>query len=238
MKRILCFWVLMGIWMMPARGFAEQIGVYIAPKFMYSMTMIDGKVTGSVFAEDGEASLGNQSTNTFGGAVALGYNFDKQFNIPLRTEIEYSVFSEAEAKMKAKSKSLGASGEFKQVADIDTLFVNAYVDLDFVQNAIAVPYVGAGIGVGFIDLNVKEKNNVVDHNVWRDAGSKSHTNFAWHVGGGVGFTCTDNIILDVGYRFVSLGSAETQTRIIEMDTAKGKANLQQHQFSTGVRFSF
>jgi opacity protein-like surface antigen len=260
MKRFMYFLFLMGILSMPIRGFAaaptsqadiyasqdmniepekpKQIGVYVAPKFIYGMTMIDGTVTGTIFEYDAKASVGNQSANSFGGAMALGYNFDKQFNVPLRTEIEYAVFSEAETEMKVKSNSLGATGTFKQTVDIDTLFVNAYVDLAFVKDAVAVPYVGAGVGVGFIDANIKEKNNVVDDNTWRDAGSKSHTNFAWNVGGGVGFNCTDNITLDVGYRFVDLGSVNTQTRIIDEDIVRGNADIHQHQFSTGVRFSF
>jgi opacity protein-like surface antigen len=42
------------------------------------------------------------------------------------------------------------------------------------------------------------------------AGSRTTTNFAWNVGAGVGVELDKNWTVDVGYRFVGLGSVEDE----------------------------
>ena len=72
-------------------------------------------------------------------------------------------------------------------------------------------------------------------------GSKSRTNFAWHIGAGVGVALTDSITLDAGYRFVSLGKAETGTYTNPYNgvTARGESkNVYLHQLYIGARYEF
>jgi opacity protein-like surface antigen len=205
---------------------SDQIGIYIAPKFVYGLTHISGS---KIVASDDNLSrsTGTHNDSAFGGSIAVGYDFEKQLAVPVRAEIEYAGFSQVEAKRHRSD----FGGTVKQTYNIHTVFANAYFDID--TTTLVTPYVGAGLGTAFITS--KAKYTPDDGRGNERAGSKTKTNLAWNVGTGVGFDFTDNITLDVGYRFVGLGSAKTKTD----DDWHGKTDgLYQHQFSTGVRLTF
>jgi opacity protein-like surface antigen len=75
---------------------------------------------------------------------------------------------------------------------------------------------------------------------------KSSTNFAWNLGAGVGYAFTDNISLDVGYRFTGVGEGETKnTDTSGTSHHPGKTfekwktdDLYIHQVMAGLRFTF
>jgi opacity protein-like surface antigen len=214
-------------------GGSDQIGIYVAPKFVYGLTHISG----SKIVSPGESrSTGTHNDSAFGGSVAVGYDFEKQLAVPVRAEIEYAGFSQVEAK---RHSSSAFDGTVKQTYNIHTVFANAYFDID--TSTLVTPYVGAGLGTAFITSDAKFSDDIdADDNFrW---GSKTKTNLAWNVGTGVGFDFNDNITLDVGYRFVGLGSAKTKTGHGDGDdfyTIHSETdNLYQHQFSTGVRLTF
>jgi opacity protein-like surface antigen len=207
-------------------GGSDQIGIYVAPKFVYGLTHISG-AKGEAPGES--RHLGTHNDSAFGGSIAVGYDFEKQFAVPVRAEIEYAGFSQVEAKRHFS----GDEDTLKQTYNIHTLFANAYFDID--TSTLVTPYVGAGLGTAFITSKAKLKDD--DSGEVISTGAKTRTNLAWNVGTGVGFDFTDNITLDVGYRFVGLGSAKTKTQ--EDGDWHGKTDgLYQHQFSTGVRFTF
>ncbi|MDR1685735.1 MAG: outer membrane beta-barrel protein [Desulfovibrio sp.] len=213
-------------------GGSDQIGIYVAPKFVYGLTHISGSKVADTDGS-GSWSTGTHNDSAFGGSIAVGYDFEKQFAVPVRAEVEYAGFSQVEAKRHINDPSNGPVGTIKQTYNIHTVFANAYFDID--TSTLVTPYVGAGLGTAFITSNAKYKEDASGE-VER-SGAKTKTNFAWNVGTGVGFDFTDNITLDVGYRFVGLGSAKTKTQ--HDDDWYGKTDaLYQHQFSTGVRFTF
>jgi opacity protein-like surface antigen len=239
MKKLIGFLAVLGVLSSPTVAFADdpagsqagggQVGIYVAPKFVYGLTHISG----SKIVPDGERSFstGTHNDSAFGGSIAVGYDFEKQFALPVRAEIEYAGFSQVEAKRHLNVP--GDSGTVTQTYNIHTLFANAYFDID--TSTLVTPYVGAGLGTAFITS--KAKYNPDDSAEPRQrAGAKTKTNLAWNVGTGVGFDFTDNVTLDVGYRFVGLGSAKTKT--FEDDWHGKTDGLYQHQFSTGVRFTF
>jgi len=240
MKRILGVLLLVGVMVTPTVASAgEQIGVYVAPKFVYGLTQMDG-VRAHASGDWGSDSLrvGNKTDDTFGGSIAIGYDFDKKFGVPVRAEIEYAAFSEAEAK-----RSFTTNDEhetLKQKLNIQTLFLNAYWDIN--TGTQFTPYIGAGIGMGFIGTKGSERGydvNDPDDSWGGSTGSKTVTNFAWNVGAGLGYDITDNWSLDVGYRFVGLGSVKTKSFRDGDDKIYGKTdNLYQHQFAVGVRYTF
>ena len=105
------------------------------------------------------------------------------------------------------------------------------------------PYVGAGLGLGFIGTN-----GLVDYfdgsAITRfSTGSKSITNFAWNIGAGVGYNITDSINVDAGYRFVGLGSVKTRATTFttlqgDIDAYGKTRNVFQHRFDFGIRYTF
>ncbi|MCL2763626.1 MAG: acyloxyacyl hydrolase [Treponema sp.] len=229
-KSIIGLMVMAGMLMFPLKAIAAdgQLGIYVAPKIIYGLTyMKDVKyyeVASGPFTHD----IGSHWDNTFGGSLAAGYDFSKKLNIPVRGELEYAAFTKAEAE-----GSLWGGSVSCQSNNIQTLFANVYYDIN--TRTKFTPYVGAGMGVGFIRTKgkvdwVSEVNNT---------GSKTVTNFAWNIGLGLGYQITNNVAFDVGYRFADLGKVQTKWDerpwgTWRMDTKR----IYQHQFSMGARFTF
>jgi opacity protein-like surface antigen len=118
---------------------------------------------------------------------------------------------------------------------------NGYVDLGTYKGI--TPYVGAGIGTsrntisGFRDVNT-------ELNAGGYAGTESQWNFAWALHAGVGFRVTENLIFDLGYSYVDLGNAKTDTAYNinpnfsrDNDGFKFK-NITSHDVNFGIRYEF
>jgi opacity protein-like surface antigen len=115
---------------------------------------------------------------------------------------------------------------------------NAYVDLGTWKGI--TPYVGAGVGTSRNTItNFRDANHRAG-TVWY-ADDASKWNFAWALHGGVGYEVTDQLTLDLAYRYVDLGNARTGTaRDREGNTAtpfhfKGLAS---HDVMLGLRWNF
>lgn len=221
---------------------ADQLGVYVAPKFIYGLTQMDavkGHWTDTMTGESGSIRIGNKTDDTFGGSIAVGYDFGKRFGVPIRGEVEYAAFSRAEAK-RSYTNEWNEREKLKQTFDIQTLFFNAYWDID--TGTRFTPYLGAGLGMAFIGTKMKSNGYDIgdpDDSWSESTGSKTVTNFAWNVGAGLGYDLTENWTLDAGYRFAHLGSVKTKTFSDDESTFHGKtSNLYQHQFAIGVRYTF
>ena len=255
MKRIMGLMLLVAVLMVPTAGFAasDQLGIYVAPKFVYGLTQMNNvkhnyteNYPGGVDFES--YSVGDKHDNTFGGSLAIGYDFDKMFEVPVRAEIEYSIFSRAKAKQRFTEADTGLPNERMsrtQSFNIQTLFVNAYWDIN--TGTKFTPYVGAGIGAAFIKTKGNSKGYNDLEGSWDiDFGSKTVTNFAWNVGAGLGYDITDHWTVDLGYRFVGLGSVKTGTYYEPSGAVPGtndsvqmkSSDLRQHQVSLGVRYTF
>ena len=197
-----------GMLVFPVKAIAAdgQLGIYVVPKIIYGLTyMKDVKYQEvTTYAGPRSSNLGSHWESTFGGSLAAGYDFSKKLNVPVRAELEYAAFSKAEAEVE---KEWWGGVTFRQSNNIQTLFANVYYDIN--TGTKFIPYVGAGIGVGFI----RTKNSVefYEGSDWYssgDIGSKTVTNFAWNIGLGLGYEITKNVALDVGYRFADLGKAK------------------------------
>ena len=210
MKRILASLLCLGLLAVavPAKQASAEC-VYVAPKIIWGVTQLQGIEDSFV------GSPKNRVDNVFGGALAVGVKAN-----PARVELEYGVFSEASGKNNADDFDV------KLKTQAQTLFVNAYFDIDTATPF--TPYVGAGLGLAFL----RSKGNWSDDSY----GSKTKTNFAWNLGAGVAYDFTQNVALDLGYRFAGLGKARTGTDIAD-DRARAK-NVYMHQFMLGLRFSF
>lgn len=200
-------------------------GIYLGAKMGASITRASDATITNVYGE-------NSDTDTvFGGGVAVGYDFNSNFNLPIRAELEWLMFASA----------TGSGSDFySQYLDMDygvnTLMANVYYD--FNTNTRLTPYVTAGLGFAFIDTDVS--GNFLGTHI--GGGDGSDTNFAWSLGLGLGFDITDNLTIDAGYKFMSLGSSETDnlhalgTAInnVQIETDNVYANF----FHVGVRFTF
>lgn len=251
MKRIAGLFVLAAGMMFPGIASAgDQVGVYVAPKFVYGITQMQNvKTHDNDGSEWSTTKVGSKADNAFGGSLAVGYDFDPKFKVPVRMEAEYGIFSEVEAKQSFteydNSGTADWTGTNKQTFGIQTIFANVYYDIN--TGTPVTPYVGAGAGVAVIDTKIKadghDPANPTD-SIDVSTSSRNVTNFAWNVGAGVGYDITQNVTIDLGYRFAGLGSAKSSAANFEDGNggqfkAYGKAqDLYMHQLSVGARLTF
>lgn len=253
MRRLLCLVVASLLMSSICYGAEGQTGVYIAPKFVYGLTQMRN-VNHDSLGEEGSYGwiftnyhIGNDTDDAFGGSFAIGYDFNKQYDIPVRTELEYSLFSKVKAE-KHYPLSQFIEGEMltdDQTYKIQSLFLNLYWDIE--NSSRFTPYIGGGIGVGFIKTGFGRHHYNIDlsspgyeeEDRYRDLGKRTETNFIWNLGVGVGYEINDNWVVDLGYRFVNLGSVTTATYVTpDSFTTTKTDHLYQHQFSLGIRYTF
>ncbi len=94
---------------------------------------------------------------------------------------------------------------------------NGYYDIDM-DNVGLSPYIMAGLGAAH--ATIREGN-------W--GSPSSATEFAWQVGAGLGIKTADNVMVDIGYRYLSPSDAT-------FDGAK--VSLASSNFIVGIRYSF
>ena len=224
-KRIIGLLALAGMLAVPPAASAAdgQLGIYVAPKIIYGAAFMKDVALQDIPIPV-KVSLGNKWDDTFGGSLAAGYDFSKKLRVPVRVELEYAIFSETEA-----GDSIMGMIEVKQLYDVQTLFLNAYYDIR--TGTKFTPYIGAGLGAGFIRTEIRLAD------ILTDLGSRTVTNFAWNVGLGLGYQITDNVALDISYRFADLGKVKTDRGPL-LGVSLNTRRLYQHQFGIGARISF
>lgn len=252
---------------------AETTGIYVAPKFMMlwqnNWSNMDADVaSNSFYSAQSNASLG-KSQFTLGGALAVGYDFWPQHKLPIRAEIEFAM--RGNNKM---SDDYSASCRYKVGGDTyeeisreeinitynaSTLLANFY--WDFHNSTAFTPYVMAGAGLAFINAeyehNVSRKGAMVG-DTHGDLGStsysehKNYTNFAWALGAGCAYNVNENFAIDLGYRYLNLGTVETDgSHSGSFATARtpltknplninfdGNSFASNHEIMLGLRYTF
>lgn len=192
-------------------------GMYLAPKFLMTV-----QNTGIVDRSNhmGGFGLDPYSQFTLGGALAAGYDFWPQQMFPLRVELEFAMRGNSETEWS------GGRGTADMTFNSTTLLANVYYD--FHNSTAFTPYVGAGLGLAFnyfgIDVNYGNHGYSMDDR---------QTNFAWQVGAGVAYSFTDNMAVDVAYRYLDLGYTEVNSHNYE--TGIRPYN---HEIMLGLRFGF
>lgn len=86
------------------------------------------------------------------------------------------------------------------------LLANTYWDIGEYRGI--TPYVGAGIGLAAVTLsNFQDINQIAGAIHW--ASDNTEWNFAWALHTGFAYNITDDLKLDVGYRYVNMGDGVT-----------------------------
>jgi len=157
--------------------------------------------------------------------MELGFGGSEDFQVPTRD------FPNDPAHLKVKAT---------------TLFFNGYYDFHATEKI--KPYFGAGLGLARLsfDMNwsVSEPDDGVDRFFINK--SESFNNFAYHLGAGVAYNLTENIALDLGYRYTDYGKVSMSS--LNMVDAGGqifigsindmKVSLHQNEVMLGLRYTF
>lgn len=221
--------------LLPLSAFAQ--GVYVAPRLGY------GTLHGTFKEiEPGyqDYKIGSQSKGSAILGVAAGYDFKKQFSLPIRAELEYAWLGDSSKNhTQTVSDWWGdATAKYKATLGGSTLFANTY--FDFHNTSAVTPYVSVGLGYSFLTAKGKATYTGtflgVPGTETLTYGKKTSNNFAWNLGVGAAWKVTDSVALELGYRYANLGKAKTG---YDEDGAWWKTNnVTTHQFLFGGRFSF
>ena len=195
--------------------------VYVAPGFGISGAIIDtdGREASTpvdLFGSDSDSSplldLAVGLEVPMDELVPREWLFDVRLpDWPLRVELEAAGLREYEL----RTDTSGPDGFFTEIK-ATTLFVNGWVDIPLttiyrpIQYTLGLGrqpkirrwldpasfYIGAGIGVGFLEID--GTSNVL-------SADDDPIDFVWNVGAGFNYALTERVNLSAGYRFVSLG---------------------------------
>ncbi|ELM3723347.1 porin family protein [Edwardsiella piscicida] len=157
--------------------------------------------------------MSNDNKGVGNAGLVFGYNFENQFSLPVRAELDYTFRANATS---------GHTNDAAETNDsrlgLQTLMVNGYYDIK--TGTPFTPYVGAGIGYA----NVSLKNDMNGDNV-----QSNSNNFAWSVGTGVIYNVNERLDLDLGYKYLDAGKASA---------GNSQAKVTTHDVTLGVNYYF
>lgn len=196
---------------------SEPFGVYVAPRALLFIQEATAE------AELPHKIWGPKKIYSakMGGSLALGYDFRPMHNLPVRLEIEYSVFDHVSKQ--GKVRILRKPVELRAKLAVQTLLANAYVDIPTPIGLI--PFFGGGMGVAFLKGDLKSPL----------AGAKATSSvLAGQVGVGCAYEFTPRISAEAGYRFLMMDNITDENPSISMNLRKNRM----HQFLFGFRLTF
>jgi opacity protein-like surface antigen len=123
----------------------------------------------------------------------------------------------------------------KTSIDTYTVMFNAYYDLG--QYRGFVPYVGAGVGLALHDMGYVTFDDPLSPNPQH---GDTKADLAWSLMAGVGYQISANTILDVGYRYINMGSAQSSQGDVAqyMNPKLVVSDIAAHEFKVGLRYHF
>ncbi|CAH1660180.1 MAG: porin family protein [Chelatococcus sp.] len=171
--------------------------------------------------------------------VGVGYKFNNWFRTDLTTEYRARANFKGLDIYEAPYLSTGyATDQYSGGKTEWTTLLNAYFDLGTWSGI--TPFVGAGIGVtrntitGFTDTNIITQGLAYG----RD---KSKWNLAWALYAGLGYEVTPNFTVELAYRYLNLGDAEsgdliTYTGYNSVYNPMKFKDLSSHDIKIGLRW--
>ena len=124
--------------LLPFSARAEQVGVYVAPKFVLNVQHSKTELSylGQHIGSDSKTAA------RAGGALAIGYDFAPAFDVPVRAELEYGAYGRI-----SRTSGEGDHSVHAKVG-LQTLLASVYWDITTWHDF--TPYIGAGLGMAFL----------------------------------------------------------------------------------------
>ncbi len=176
----------------------------------------------------------------FGTAPVVGFGLGYEVRRNFRVSIDYSVRTGFETDTVETLALPGSTVDADHRTD--TFMLNGAVDLFTLQHTLPVPvtpFLTAGIGW--------TRNQTTDY-VSVGAGipfrleDNTETGFAWQIGGGFGLAIAEGLDLEIGYRFVDLGTFESGTTFLSGTTLPAPrsnvAEITTHELTLALRYTF
>lgn len=216
---------------------ALEISPYVSAKYAYTHMQNDAKATVDISGIANNTLVDKKlSDNTNGLRLAVGATVpvDAIWG-DIRGEVEFAYNAYTDNKGNASfdwGSGTPVDITFKNKLRTKAVFFNVYYDIETCTDFI--PYVGGGIGYA----RLKHKARLVGD---AENGKDRENNFAWNVGLGLGYIVTENITLDLGYRYTDYGNIKNtaiETRPYATITSASKYDITSHEVSLGLRYNF
>jgi opacity protein-like surface antigen len=124
-------------------------------------------------------------------------------------------------------------------ADISSWAAMVSIYYDFTNSSRFTPYLGGGIGASRNKLGTATVSQNGANVGFLEGDTK--TSFAWQLSAGTAIRLSPGISLDIGYRYMDMGSFESgDSGVISGSPVgvTGKDDLRAHEIQVGVRFDF
>jgi opacity protein-like surface antigen len=155
----------------------------------------------------------------------LGGAIGAQITDMVRGEVE---LSHSSWKAKSYVGSGGSPGTASGSTNATYLLANVWLDM---QNSSAfTPYAGGGVGAAWVTGDVNLNNSGFGPADGRG------TNFAFQLGAGVKYAFTDQVSLDLGYRYKSIQNVDFKALDGQADLENGDVNS--HNIQLGLTYNF
>lgn len=172
-----------------------------------------------------------------GGIFGLGFGF--RYNDRFRGDITGEYRGGASFTGLDVDYTFGGTNEYTAIKKEWLFLANAYWDIGNWRGI--TPYVGAGIGyadigiTGFKDVGVPNLSVATAEDKWSG-------NFAWALHAGLAYDVSDDVTIDLSYRYVNMGDAASGT-IVTYDAAQTVSpvefkDITSHDLMLGVRWRF
>ena len=137
--------------------------------------------------------------------AGVGYRFNEYFRADVTGEYRGSAHYQG---VESYSGG-GATGYDNYSASVRSIvgLVNGYVDLGCWYGV--TPFVGAGVGVANVAVRGLTDNGAYPFPGYGLAGDHSQTNFAFALMAGLDFAITQNLTMELGYRYLNQGSVRS-----------------------------
>lgn len=225
-------------------------GIYLRGDVGVGITNFGKYDQDDVRAANGAWIAKEDRTTAFFGGVGIGYRFNNWFRIDGTWEYRGGTTVGATDQVDLGSGILLHNTYKGNLSSMVALF-NAYFDLG-TWNCLT-PYIGAGIGYASNTISGVTDQGVMSQNIpgvgWGPgfstlgtAGSGTKSGVAWALMAGLGYEVNKNLTLEVGYRYLNLGDAQSG-RIVNAYGGQVYGPLKvkdidSHDIKIGMRWNF
>lgn len=201
-------------------------GYYVSAKVATANVEADNMNT-SLRPGIGKFVAGQDDEDVTNVSLGLGYDFGNGW----RTEAEYTIKNDAE--FTSGSTNFATSLNHHKV-DTQRLMLNAYRDFEIVPNVAVYGNVGLGVA--------QNESSGWQGNTSRQYLSNKETQLVYSLGVGATYQAIKNLNLDLGYRYVDLGKADSGlnnfTNARNLQDEQMKSHLYSSEFYLGARYKF
>lgn len=200
-----------------------------------------GDVGYKIYAEPkvsfaGTSYVNNHVDNTAMVGAGIGYRFNPWLRADITGDYEFPAKFHGHLTCFACGGAGGFSNEYARLSAA-TFLANAYVDLGTWYGV--TPYVGAGIGASYVTVSDYHFVNPGAPPVPGTVPGDSKWNFAWALMAGLSYQLSQNLAVDLNYRYLSLGDAQTKPFTAAGVTQPVKfKDLAAHEIRIGLRYQF